>query len=335
MVLETSKSVVVTKFGGYESIQIKEFDLPSLEGTIEVKVSYGGLNFADLYTRQGLMMDKKLPFVLGMECSGIITAIGAENTDFKVGQQVVCYDHQGGMFREKIRVPPRHVFAVPDDLDGDVAASLFVNYLTAYFAVLQTGNLRENEQVLIMSCAGGLGWAATQLSKTVKGVKIIGTGSDFKAKFAMENGVDIFIDKNNVGEYKYDLILCTESGPILETLQNLLNPLGRIVMLGANNIIQNENKLSTLSLLKLWWTTKTISPESLIMNNRTCSGLHLGTLMELEPQKVDLALKKILGMLNDGKINPRIHCTYPLEEIVSATKDLANRKNIGKVLLKF
>lgn len=58
--------------------------MPPLDGKIEVKVEYGGLNFADLYTRQGLMLDRKLPFVLGMECSGIVTAIGVDKSEFQV-----------------------------------------------------------------------------------------------------------------------------------------------------------------------------------------------------------------------------------------------------------
>lgn len=64
------------------------YDLPELEGCVEIKVDYGGLNFADLYTRQGLMLNKKLPFVLGMECTGTVTAVGTK-TDLEVSSCVV------------------------------------------------------------------------------------------------------------------------------------------------------------------------------------------------------------------------------------------------------
>ena len=64
---------------------MEQFEQPALDGRIEVKVEYGGVNFADLYTRQGLMYQKKLPFVLGMECVGTITAVGVESTDLQVG----------------------------------------------------------------------------------------------------------------------------------------------------------------------------------------------------------------------------------------------------------
>nr|XP_023026008.1 synaptic vesicle membrane protein VAT-1 homolog [Leptinotarsa decemlineata] len=150
------KSVVVKEFGGYESLIVEDLILPSLDGKIEVLVKYGGLNFADLYTRQGLMVDKPLPFILGMECTGIITAIGPNlrNTDFKVGQAVVCYDHNGGMFRTKVRVEPTKCFPLPDFINFKIGAAVFVNYITAYFSLISQGNLKEGETVLILSCTG-------------------------------------------------------------------------------------------------------------------------------------------------------------------------------------
>lgn len=181
--------------------------------------------------------------------------------------------------------------------------------------------------------------AATQLAKLLEGVEIYGTGSDFKDAKAKANGVDVFITHENFKEgikkHQFDLILATNSGPILEFYQSLLKPLGRLVILGANNIIQNENKLSMMTLLKLWWTTKNISPESLVMHNRVVAGLHLGTLMENNLGKIRETLNHIFELLKEGKIKPVVDSIWKLNEIVQATKILAERKNIGKVLLKF
>lgn len=65
-------------------MQIEEFPLPPLEGHVEVKVEYAGVNFADIYTRQGLIPNRKFPFVLGLECVGTITALGISDTNLKV-----------------------------------------------------------------------------------------------------------------------------------------------------------------------------------------------------------------------------------------------------------
>ncbi|KAJ8916769.1 hypothetical protein NQ315_005774 [Exocentrus adspersus] len=77
---QKSRSVVIKKFGGYDCLLVEDFNLPKLEEYIEVKVDYGGLNFADLYTRQGVMLNKKLPFVLGIECTGTITSVASATT---------------------------------------------------------------------------------------------------------------------------------------------------------------------------------------------------------------------------------------------------------------
>lgn len=78
----------------------------------------------------------------------------------------------GGLFRETVRVPPESCFPIPDYIDTQTAAAIFVNYLTAYFAVFHCASLKPNEDILIESCAGGVGWAATQFAKTVEGVKV-------------------------------------------------------------------------------------------------------------------------------------------------------------------
>jgi hypothetical protein len=93
--------------------QVEQFRLPPLGDKVEVKVEYGGVNFADLYTRQGLMHNKELPFVLGMECVGTVSAIGEARTDLKVRPTpdaapiIQCIS--GGATRDLLRLSLRHV----------------------------------------------------------------------------------------------------------------------------------------------------------------------------------------------------------------------------------
>lgn len=67
---------------------------------------------------------------------------------------MICYDYQGGMYGEVIRVTPDKCYPLPDQVGFDIGAAIFVNYLTAYFAVLEIGNLRPNQTILLLSCAG-------------------------------------------------------------------------------------------------------------------------------------------------------------------------------------
>lgn len=85
---------------------------------------------------------------------------------------MICYNVNGGIFRETVRLPPENIFLLPEDIDSKIAATIFVNYLTAYFAIFHCASLKPNDEILIESCGGGVGWAATQLAKTVQGVKV-------------------------------------------------------------------------------------------------------------------------------------------------------------------
>lgn len=284
------------------------------------------------------MQDRQLPFVLGMECVGQVTANGTESPIFRIGQRVICYDVTGGMYRKTIRVSPEKCFPIPHNVDSRTAAALFVNYLTAYFAVFYSASLKRDEEILIESCAGGVGWAATQFAKTVEGVRVFGTASTWKTADVIANGVDVVIPQEHLDveldKYSFDCIIANQSGQMLKRFQGRLKQLGRLVMLGASNIIRDENKLTALDLLKLWWQTEYVKPIDLVMNSTSVSGLHLAILLEKEPDKVKKALKTIFSLVERGKVKPKIHSVWNFEDIVEATKVLAERRNVGKVLIK-
>jgi NADPH:quinone reductase-like Zn-dependent oxidoreductase len=105
--------------------------------------------------RQGLMRNLQPPLTLGMECAGEVRAVGAGVGDaLRVGHRVICYQVGGGLHQETVLVPADACFQLPPEVSFEVGAALFVNYLTAYFSVLDIGNLQAGQSVLIHSCAG-------------------------------------------------------------------------------------------------------------------------------------------------------------------------------------
>lgn len=88
-----------------------------------------------------------------------------------------------------------------------------------------------------------------------------------------------------------------------------------------------------VALMKFWWQTKNLKLLDLIMHNRVICGVHLGTLIEKDSSKVRMYLAKIFDLLREGKIKPKIDSVWTMDEIVDATKVLAERRNVGKVLL--
>lgn len=107
-----------------------------------------------------------------------------------------------------------------------------------------------------------------------------------------------------------------------------------MLITGTNNLIQNERKISIFSLLKTNWFTKDVSVTTLILKSQSVGGLHLGVLVEKDSTRVRSALQEIYTLFLSNKIKPKIDSIWDLDKIVDATKLLAERRNIGKVLLK-
>lgn len=122
--------------------------------------------------------------------------------------------------------------------------------------------------------------------------------------------------------------MTNQSGKILDFLCELLKPLGRIVILGANNFVQNESSLTFLDIVA------NVPLERLIVKNQIVAGLHLGTLLETDPEKVRRTLNILYELIENDQIKPVIHSIFLMDDIVEATKVLAERKNVGKVLIR-
>ncbi|GLV34967.1 Fatty acid synthase 1 [Carabus blaptoides fortunei] len=324
---------------GYDSLIVSNHPLPELGSKdVAVDVYYCGVNFADLYTRQGLNPREQMPFVLGMECSGIITNVGEQvGNKFKVGDRVICYDYMGGLYRTKLIIPATKCYAIPDEVTLKEAAALFVNYLTAYFSVVELGNLRPNQHILINSCAGGVGLAATQLAKLVNGVTIYGTTSQHKTEKALSYGVNHVLQYDNYKEQLkeicpdgLDLIIDNQAVDNFTVTLGLLRTFGRIILIGVNNIIRNEKQLPAEAFQNM---ASQIPVTNLMMGSTCIAGLHLGIITEENPSLIENSLKKIFSLLSENKIELNIDSVWSMDDIHEATKVIQERRNIGKVLL--
>ncbi|KAK7940088.1 hypothetical protein WMY93_003414 [Mugilogobius chulae] len=178
----TYRALVLTGYGGYDKVKLQvKKGKPALKaGEVQVRVKTCGLNFADLMARQGLYDRLPSPPVTpGMECAGVVEAVGEEVTDRKVGDKVMVLN-RFGLWQEVVVASVNHTFLIPDGMSFEEAAALPVNYITAYMMLFDFGHLRPNQSVLIHSAAGGVGTAATQLCKTVNDVTVFGTASASK-----------------------------------------------------------------------------------------------------------------------------------------------------------
>ncbi|KAI5755836.1 hypothetical protein M8J77_020033 [Diaphorina citri] len=324
----TVRSVVLTEYGDLEKIKVMDWpiNLNLRTKELEVKVSICGVNFADVYTRLGFLPHLETPRVLGLECVGTVVNVGLEVEKFKKGQRVLCYRWTGGLYQERVVVHEKYCYVVPDDLTDTELVCLPSQYLTAYLSLFDFGNLRPNQSVLIHSCVGGVGCAAVQLCQTVKNVTIHGTTSEAKFEIAKSKGVHHVFHVNDLNKqnHRYDIIIDPIGGAFSVINQSLLRPLGRSVLIGANSTIGSKEPPPK----------NTVEELDLVMNNKAVCGLHVGLLCENAPQRLNDIMEDLFKMCRDKEIEPVIHDTYSFDEIHTAQKELLERRNVGKVLLK-
>ncbi|XP_030630135.1 synaptic vesicle membrane protein VAT-1 homolog [Chanos chanos] len=338
----TYRSLVLTGYGGYDKVklQIKK-GLPSPKsGEVMVRVKACGLNFAELLGRQGLYERLPSPPVTpGMECSGVIEAVGEEVTDRKVGDSVLVLG-RCGLWQEVVVVQADHTFPMPEGMSYEEAAALPINYITAYMMLFELGNLRPNQSVLVHMAAGGVGIAATQLCHTVTDVTVFGTASASKHEVISQGGVNHPIDyrtRDYVEEIRkispkgLDIILDPLGGSDTQKAFNLLKPMGTLIVYGAANRLTGQKK-NLLALAKSWYNQFSINAVSLMHANKAICGFHLGYLDDEFPL-IARVLNTLLELYTQGKIKPRIDSTYHFEQVGDAMRRMQERNNIGKVIL--
>uniref|UniRef100_M4A283 Vesicle amine transport 1 n=1 Tax=Xiphophorus maculatus TaxID=8083 RepID=M4A283_XIPMA len=326
----TYRALVLTGYGGYDKVKLQvKKGKPALKaGEVLVRVKVCGLNFADLMARQGLYDRLPSPPVTpGMECSGVVEAVGEEVTDRKVGDKVMVLN-RFGLWQEVAVVPASHTFLIPDGMSFEEAAALPVNYITAYLMLFDFGNLRPNQSVLVHAAAGGVGIAATQLCKTVKDVTVFGTASASKHEAISQGGVTHAIDyrtKDYVEEVRkispkgLDIILDPLGGSDTHKAYNLLKPMGKLITYGAANMLAGQRK-NLIAVAKNWYHQFSIHTLSLIQGNKSVCGFHLGYL-DGEMELITQAMNTILDLYKQGKVKPRIDSTWHLEQVQESLKE--------------
>src|SRR3974390_1666196 len=239
------RQIWITKVGPPEVLQVQEASDPEPKaGEVRIRVEASGVNFADIMGRLGLYPDlPPIPVVPGYEVSGHIDAVGAGVAPDWAGRDVLAATRFGG-YADTVCVPIKQVFARPPGMSALEAASIPVNYFTAWQLVVVMGGLKANETVLIHSAGGGVGIAATQIAKHI-GARVIGTASVAKHDRLRALGVDHLIDyrtedfevraREITGGRGVELILDAVGGDSLKKGYRLLAPTGRLGVFGASS----------------------------------------------------------------------------------------------------
>ncbi|MGB1412790.1 MAG: quinone oxidoreductase family protein, partial [Candidatus Pseudothioglobus sp.] len=202
-----AKAIIISKHGGPEVLELKDVELQS-PGPNEVLIRHVaiGLNYIDVYHRTGLY-PVNLPSGIGAEGAGIIKAVGRDVQNFQVGDRVSYSGSPLGAYSSQRILHTKDLLKVPPNIDLEVAATLMIKGLTAYYLLHETYPVSSGETILFHAAAGGLGQIFCQWAKSL-GCQVIGTvGSDEKIPLAKKNGCDYVINysKENFSERVLDI----------------------------------------------------------------------------------------------------------------------------------
>jgi NADPH:quinone reductase-like Zn-dependent oxidoreductase len=337
------RALVITEHGPPDVLKV--LDQPDPQpgpGEVRIAVKAAGINFADLLARIGLYQDApKPPCVVGYEVAGEIESLGDGVEGFSVGQRVMAPTKFGG-YAELAVAPAADLLALPDSWSFEQGAAVPVVYATAYAAVVRYGALHAGERVLIQAAAGGVGIAATQVAKKVGG-EIFGTASASKHDAIRGFGVDHAIDyrahdfakevRRISGEKApLDLVVDGIGGPSFKKGYGLLRAGGRIVMLGASAVMEGERR-SIPRALRTVVTMTRFNPLTMMSSSRAAIGINMLRIWQDKGSMMGEYGEPLTELIADGTIKPVVADAFPLDRGADAHRYLAERKNVGKVVL--
>ncbi len=237
------KAIVVTSFGGPEVMKYTDLDIPAIsEDQVLIRVVATSVNFADIKSRYGKKGNKALPFIPGIDATGIVERVGSHVKNIHPGQRVIAFP-QNGSYAEYVVANENLTFVLPHEVDFQAAAACPIVSFTSYNLLANVARIQKGESVLIHAAAGGIGTTAIQLAKLLGARTVIGTiGSETKRKIALDAGADYvichqtedFVEKVNEltnGE-GVNIILDSISGTVSERSLNCLAFYGRLVHFG-------------------------------------------------------------------------------------------------------
>jgi NADPH2:quinone reductase len=318
------RAIQISQYGGPEVLKIQETQVGKPgTGQALISVKAAGVNFIDIYQRRGTY-PVKLPYIPGLEGSGVVEAVGEGVKNVKPGDRV-AYVHEPGSYAEQNLVKAEHLILLPSELSFEQGAAFPLQGMTAHYLLHEFRKLKANDTVLIHAAAGGMGLLLVQWAKHL-GARVLGTTStEEKAKIAKEAGADeaiLYTKQNFAPEVKR--LTCGQGANLIidgvgkTTFAGNLEaaaPRGNIVIFGAAS-----------------GPADPISPNGLMIHSLTISGGSLFNYILNREELMGRANAVIEGILK-GWLKLRIDHAFPLKMAAEAHQKLEARKTSGKVLL--
>jgi NADPH:quinone reductase-like Zn-dependent oxidoreductase len=306
------RAFAIEKYGGPEVL--KELDLPVPEvgdHDVLIEVENTGISPYDWHVRVGEQagkIDYPIPLILGWDVSGVVRKTGKNVTTLKVGDPVIAtqqLDRNGG-YAEYIAVDEQTVVKKPDSLSFEEGATIPINAVTVYQALMKYGKMSQGARVLIHGGAGGVGVFGIQLAKA-KGAYVATTASERNHEFLKTLGADEVIDYRKVDFADvisdYDIVLDTQGGDTLERSYDVLKEGGRLISIRSRVDEEKAKKKN----IEAYFHVMQLDRDDLI---------------------------EVVNLYGDGTIKAYFDTIFPLSEVRKAHERSEEAHARGKIVLK-
>lgn len=289
-----------------------------------------GINFPDLLVIEGRYQHlPPRPFSPGKEVAGVVRSVGAGVTTCKPGDRVMALIEYGA-YAEQVVAPELQVFTLPDTMPYADAAALGLTYQTAHFALVDRGQFRAGETVLVTGATGGVGLAALQVAKALGARVLAGVSGPHRAEIARDNGADHVIDlsQTNLRESLRSQVHAVTDGRGADVVIELL---GGDVFDAALRALAWRGRLVVVGFAS--GRIPEIKANYLLVKNITVSGLQVSDYRDRDPAWMRRVQADLFGLYRAGKIKPHVDATYPLSRVAEALARFGKREVVGKLVL--
>jgi NADPH2:quinone reductase len=321
------KAALCKSLDGPAALVVEDIAAPQPgPGEVLIGVRAAALNFFDTLITRGKYQSKPdLPFSPSAEVAGVVEALGAGVSGVQIGERVAAYVGWGGA-REKVVASADAVVEVPDGVSDVVASGISVTYGTAIHGLKDRGHLQAGETVAVLGAAGGAGLAAVEIAKLM-GARVIAVASSAdKLAVCREHGADEAVNYASAdlkdglraltGGRGVDVVYDCVGGESSEAALRAMAWKGRFLVVG---FASGDIPKIPLNLL--------------LLKGCDAVGVFWGEAVKRDPEANRANMRQVLDWIAQGRFAPRIHGTFPLEQVREALGVIDRREAVGKVVL--
>jgi NADPH2:quinone reductase len=321
------RAVVCSEFAPIDQLRIEERPDPSPPGPgrVVVAVRAAGVNYVDgLFVQGKYQIKPKLPFTPGGELAGDVVAVGEGVSSVAVGDRVLAMPWLGG-FASHVELAAASVVPLPGSLTYGQAAALVQSYGTMLFAFTRRTQLRAGEWVLVLGAGGGIGLAAIDVARHLGARVIAAASSPAKLEAAVAAGAeatisyeteDLKVRAREISGGGVDVVVDPVGDRFADPALRSLGWMGRYLVIGFAG-----GQIPSLPV------------NQVLLNNRTVVGIDWGAWTGRDPAGNQALLGELLSLAGSGALHPVEPTAYPLDDVVRALSDLAERRVAGKLVL--